>query len=49
VTSRVGIAPGGFDPRRDIASIILNRWGHAYVKPQPWGLEVAIVDDKQLA
>ena len=25
----------GFDPRRDIAGIILNRWGHAYVVPQP--------------
>ncbi|HEY7193517.1 MAG TPA: FAD/NAD(P)-binding protein [Gemmatimonadales bacterium] len=28
-------APGGFDPARDIAGIILNRWGHAYVNPQP--------------
>ncbi|MEO7966778.1 MAG: FAD-dependent oxidoreductase, partial [Gemmatimonadaceae bacterium] len=28
-------APGGFDPRRDIAGMILNRWGHAYVNPQP--------------
>ena len=28
-------APGGFDPRKDIAGIILNRWGHAYVNPQP--------------
>jgi len=27
--------PGGFDPRNDIAGIILNRWGHAYVNPQP--------------
>jgi spermidine dehydrogenase len=25
----------GFDARRDIAGIILNRWGHAYVNPQP--------------
>ena len=25
----------GFDPARDIAGIILNRWGHAYVNPQP--------------
>ncbi len=25
----------GFDPRRDIAGIILNRWGHAFVDPQP--------------
>jgi spermidine dehydrogenase len=25
----------GFDPRRDIAGIILNRWGHAYLSPQP--------------
>ena len=28
-------ATGGFDPRKDIAGIILNRWGHAYVNPQP--------------
>lgn len=25
----------GFDPRADIAGIILNRWGHAYVCPAP--------------
>jgi len=25
----------GFNARRDIAGIILNRWGHAYVNPQP--------------
>ncbi len=25
----------GFDPRRDIAGIILNRWGHAYLSAQP--------------
>jgi spermidine dehydrogenase len=25
----------GFDPQRDIAGIILNRWGHAYLSPQP--------------
>jgi spermidine dehydrogenase len=25
----------GFDPERDIAGIILNRWGHAYLSPQP--------------
>ena len=25
----------GFNPRRDIAAIILNRWGHAYLNPQP--------------
>ena len=25
----------GFDAKRDIAGIILNRWGHAYVAPQP--------------
>ena len=24
---------GGFDPGKDIAGIILNRWGHAYVNP----------------
>lgn len=26
---------GGFDARRDVAGIILNRWGHAYVCPAP--------------
>ncbi len=25
----------GFDAARDIAGIILNRWGHAYLSPQP--------------
>jgi spermidine dehydrogenase len=25
----------GFDARSDIAGIVLNRWGHAYVNPQP--------------
>ncbi len=25
----------GFNHRRDIAGIILNRWGHAYLSPQP--------------
>jgi len=25
----------GFDAARDIAGIVLNRWGHAYVSPQP--------------
>lgn len=28
-------AGAGFDAGRDIAGIILNRWGHAYVNPQP--------------
>jgi spermidine dehydrogenase len=28
-------AHAGFDPRRDIAAIVLNRWGHAYLNPQP--------------
>ena len=28
-------ARAGFDARRDIAGIILNRWGHAYLNPQP--------------
>jgi spermidine dehydrogenase len=28
-------APGGFDARRDIAGIILNRWGHAFISPPP--------------
>ncbi len=30
-----GFAAAGFDAKRDIAGIILNRWGHAYVAPQP--------------
>lgn len=25
----------GFDAKRDIAGIILNRWGHAFINPQP--------------
>ena len=28
-------AGAGFNPQRDIAGIILNRWGHAYLSPQP--------------
>lgn len=28
-------ARSGFDARRDIAGIVLNRWGHAYLSPQP--------------
>jgi spermidine dehydrogenase len=28
-------ARAGFDALRDIAGIILNRWGHAYLSPQP--------------
>lgn len=28
-------AKQGFDEQRDIAGIILNRWGHAYLAPQP--------------
>jgi spermidine dehydrogenase len=28
-------AGAGFDAQRDIAGIILNRWGHAYLSPQP--------------
>jgi spermidine dehydrogenase len=26
---------GGFNAPRDIAGIVLNRWGHAYLSPQP--------------
>ncbi len=29
------LGPHGFDARRDIAGIVLNRWGHAYVDPYP--------------
>jgi len=25
----------GFNAREDIAGIVLNRWGHAYISPQP--------------
>jgi len=28
-------AASGFDAEKDIAGIILNRWGHAYLNPQP--------------
>ena len=28
-------AASGFDANRDVAGIILNRWGHAYLSPQP--------------
>jgi spermidine dehydrogenase len=28
-------AASGFDPKRDIAGLVLNRWGHAYCSPQP--------------
>lgn len=28
-------AAAGFDARRDVAGLVLNRWGHAYVAPQP--------------
>lgn len=28
-------ASTGFEARRDVAGLILNRWGHAYVNPQP--------------
>ena len=27
--------PTGFEARRDVAGLVLNRWGHAYVNPQP--------------
>ena len=25
----------GFDAEQDVAGIVLNRWGHAYISPQP--------------
>ncbi|MCZ0945443.1 MAG: NAD(P)-binding protein [Gammaproteobacteria bacterium] len=28
-------AATGFTPERDIAGIVLNRWGHAYIMPEP--------------
>ena len=28
-------SPFGFDAQHDIAGLILNRWGHAYLSPQP--------------
>jgi spermidine dehydrogenase len=33
LASMLGMA--GFDPQRDIAGIVLNRWGHAYVYATP--------------
>ena len=29
------LGPAGFDHRRDIGAIVLNRWGHAYIAPPP--------------
>ncbi|HEY1653579.1 MAG TPA: NAD(P)-binding protein [Candidatus Tumulicola sp.] len=29
------LGPSGFDHRRDVGAIVLNRWGHAYIAPQP--------------
>jgi spermidine dehydrogenase len=29
------LGSAGFDAKRDIAGIIFNRWGHAYMAPQP--------------
>lgn len=29
------LGSAGFDARRDIAGIVFNRWGHAYIAPQP--------------
>jgi spermidine dehydrogenase len=29
------LGDAGFDARRDIAGVILNRWGHAYIAPAP--------------
>jgi spermidine dehydrogenase len=28
-------AGAGFNAERDVAGIVLNRWGHAYISPQP--------------
>jgi spermidine dehydrogenase len=28
-------AAAGFDAERDVAGIVLNRWGHAFISPQP--------------
>ncbi|MBV8082292.1 MAG: NAD(P)/FAD-dependent oxidoreductase, partial [Candidatus Eremiobacteraeota bacterium] len=29
------LGASGFDQQRDIGAIVLNRWGHAYIAPQP--------------
>ncbi len=29
------LGASGFDYERDVAAIVLNRWGHAYIAPQP--------------
>lgn len=34
--SRVGLLVHiSFNAERDVAGIVLNRWGHAYISPQP--------------
>jgi spermidine dehydrogenase len=43
--------PAGFDARRDIAAIVLNRWGHAYMAPMPgffFGMAGALAPSEQL-
>ena len=35
VTQLSELFGSSFDPKRDMAGIILNRWGHAYVVPEP--------------
>jgi spermidine dehydrogenase len=32
---QVMLGSAGFDAKRDIAGIVINRWGHAYIAPQP--------------
>jgi len=32
---QVMLGSAGFDARRDVAGVVLNRWGHAYIAPQP--------------
>lgn len=29
------LGDSGFNARRDIAGVVINRWGHAYIAPQP--------------
>jgi spermidine dehydrogenase len=38
------LGSAGFDAKRDIAGIVFNRWGHAYMAPQP-GFYFGTADD----
>jgi len=37
-------AASGFDAKRDIAGMVLNRFGHAFINPQPGFFLVSTVN-----